>query len=173
MAFRLEIAPSVTLSIDEPIAQDLLDQLLAHGLRGSGDPAPTAAVALEILGDDHALWSDHSGGSGHSSQPEWAPGDQERAEVFYAGVNGKAKVLLDLFIDRPGRRLGTDEIRRLAPDVFGSDHSIAGSLNGLRKLKEASGRRYPFYWWKGTPTRYAMKPSVATLFEKARARVSR
>jgi hypothetical protein len=166
MAFRLEIAPSVTLAIDEPIAQGLLDQLLAQGLRGSGSSPPMVS-APEVLADDHALWNDHSGGSGHSSQ-EWGLGDEERAEVFYAGVSGKAKVLLDLFIDRPGRRLSTDEIRRLAPNVFGSDHSIAGSLNGLRKLKEASGRRYPFYWWKGTRARYAMKPSVAALFEQAR-----
>ena len=33
-----------------------------------------------------------------------------------------------------------------------------------------SGRRYPFYWWRGngSPTRYAMKPAVAELFRQAR-----
>lgn len=172
MAFYIELAPSIKLAVDEPAAQALLDQLLALGLRGSTDPAPTPS-APELLTDDHALWNDHSGGDGHRKAKEWAPGDEERAEVFYAGVSGKAKVLLDLFIDRPGRLLDTDEIRRLAPEVFRSDHSIAGSLNGLRKLREASGRRYPFYWWRGMPTRYAMKPSVAALFGKARTRVGR
>ena len=45
----------------------------------------------------------------------------------------------------------------------------AATENGLYRSHQASGRRYPFYWWEGRPTRYAMKPSVAVLFRQARA----
>src|SRR5262249_39497928 len=41
----------------------------------------------------------------------------------------------------------------------------------MRMAQTASGRRYPFYWWSsrnGSPTTYAMKPSVAALFRQAR-----
>ena len=78
-----------------------------------------------------------------------------------------------LLIDQPGRRLSTVKIRRLAPDVFDSDYAIAGSIKGLAKATAASGRRYPFYWWKERPTSYAMKPGVAAVFAAARDRVGR
>lgn len=65
------------------------------------------------------------------------------------------------------------QIRRLAPDVFDSDYAIAGSIKGLAKATTASGRRYPFYWWKTRPTSYAMKPGVAAVFAAARDRVGR
>ena len=49
--------------------------------------------------------------------------------------------------------------------------SVSGSLSALNRPHADSGRRYPFYWWKGTggePTQYAMKPHVAALFHAAR-----
>jgi hypothetical protein len=174
MAFRVDLGSEAILHLDDAAAQRVLEQLVAQGLSidtvdGSGGSSPPAATSP--LPDNHPYWNEHSGGPGHTLDNEWESGDQQKAETFYAGVSGKAKVLLDHLIDRPGRLVGAEEIRRLFPDVFASDHSVAGSLNGLRKLKEASGRRYPFYWWKGVPTRYGMKPSVAHLFDAARTRL--
>lgn len=36
-------------------------------------------------------------------------------------------------------------------------------ISGLHRAHQESVRRYPFYWWFGNPTSYAMKPSVAVL----------
>jgi hypothetical protein len=78
---------------------------------------------------------------------------------------------MDLLMDRPGQVLDVDEIVEILPDVFDGSRSIAGALNGLRLPRAASGRRYPFYWWEGNPSRYAMKPSVAEVFRQARRKL--
>jgi len=144
--------------------------MISAGFFPSGAERRTAP---EQFGDDHQIWSSHSGGSGHYANPEWEREDFDPAEAYYAQVRGKAKVFLDLLIDHPGQRLSTDQIRRLAPDVFDNDYAIAGSIKGLAKPTFSSGRRYPFYWWKARPTSYAMKPGVAALFAAARDRVGR
>lgn len=149
--------------------EDGLAQLGAAGF----SPAATDGGVGELFGDDHQVWASHSGGAGHHSEPEWDAGDAERAETYYAQVRGKAKIFLDLLIDHPGRRLSTDQIRRLTPNVFDSDYAIAGSIKGLANATSASGRRYPFYWWKDRPTSYAMKPGVAAVFAAARERIGR
>jgi hypothetical protein len=62
----------------------------------------------------------------------------------------------------------------LGGDAFAGAHAIAGSLQPLERLRVASGRRYPFYWWSSRTgsTRYAMKRSVAELFRLARVALS-
>ena len=55
-----------------------------------------------------------------------------------------------------------------ASPEFSSINSVAGALNGMRIPRERAGRRYPFYWWAGTPSKYGMKSSVAALFAQAR-----
>lgn len=168
MALTLRLSDSLTLRVDDDTAAALATQLGAAGF-GLDTETSATGVGDEAFSDDHVIWSRHTGGSGHFAEPEWTAADGQEAESFYAAVQGKARVFFDLLIDRPGQRLSTDDIRRLAPGVFGNDHSIAGSVNGLSKAKDASGRRYPFYWWQERPTRYAMKPSVAELFANARS----
>lgn len=169
MATTLHLTDHIELRIDDDTAQALAEQLHAAGFSttasavGPGDSSQT-------YDDGHPIWDRHSGGSGHYAKPEWAPGDEPLAEAYYASVHGKARTFLDLLIVHPGRRFSTDELRRFAPGVWVSDHSIAGSVKGLSKSQQASERRYPFYWWQDRPTRYGMKPGVAALFEHARQR---
>lgn len=170
MATKLRLTEQIELRIDDDTARGLAQQLRDAGL-WPADEAAGPNPGREVFPDDHPIWRRHSGGSGHSAQPEWHADDLDAAEAFYAAVHGKARTFLDLLIERQGQRLSTDDIRRLAPDVFDNDHAIAGSVKGLSKPTQASGRRYPFYWWQERPTRYGMKPGVAALFEAARRRV--
>jgi hypothetical protein len=168
----ITLSPAVTVQLTPPAAADLLRQLQAALPGSNAAPIDTARGTTQMLEDDHPLWDRHSGGSGHQGR-EWTLADLTEAEAFYASVKGKAKTkpLFDLLIDRPGQPLDTEEIIEILPGLFQSSRSIAGALNGLRLAKEASGRRYPFYWWAGNPTRYAMKPSVAELFRQARRKL--
>lgn len=141
---------------------------LAQRIRGQLDGTSSVGAAV-VLDDDHPLWAQHTGLEGHRVPPEWdSAADLALAQAFYQRIGGKARVLVDLLIDRPGQQLTVDDLCELAPEVFSGSRSVAGSINGLVAAHQASGRRYPFYWWEGRPTRYAMKPSVATLFESAR-----
>ena len=166
----IALSPAVTVQLTPPAAADLLRQLQTALQDGNAAPVDTARGATQILDDDHPLWNRHSGGSGHQG-PEWTLADLTEAEAFYASVKGKAKPLFDLMIDRPGQPLDVEEIIEILPDLLQNSRSIAGALNGLHLPKEASGRRYPFYWWAGNPTRYAMKPSVAEVFRQARRKL--
>lgn len=126
-----------------------------------------------VLPDDHLLWEHHSGLGGHRDHPEWDPeSDLATAQAFYRLIKdkakAKAKAFLDLLIDHPGQQLSVEDMCRLTGGVFSGARSIAGSISGLHRSYQASGRRYPFYWWEGQPTCYAMKPSVAKLFLQAR-----
>ncbi|MEU7908812.1 DUF6416 domain-containing protein [Actinoplanes sp. NPDC049118] len=96
------------------------------------------------------------------------------AEAFYAQVAGGAEIIVDLLIDHPGRRLSVAEISTSSGNALAGAHAIAGSLQPLERLRVASGRRYPLYWWSAGPgrTRYAVKPSVAELFRQARITLS-
>lgn len=167
-----ELSDWITLRLPRTAAIDV-HRLLGEALGVSDEQTTTNDAALGLfLRDDHPLWSRHSGGTGHSGDPEWdVATDLRRATTFYRPVAGKGKVFLDLLIDHAGYQLDADQIVQLAPETFAGSRSIAGSINGLRKAQEASGRRYPFYWWKGDPAQYAMKPSVADLFRRARALV--
>ena len=128
------------------------------------------------LGDDDPLWGQHDGGSGHRDYPEWSEDDGERAAVFYAAIPARARLFLDLLIDHPGGQLDGDWLGdRLMEGGNTSNlrRQVSGALSGLHAAHAASGLRYPFYWWRenGAPTRYAMKPSVARLFRRARRAV--
>jgi Protein of unknown function DUF262/Family of unknown function (DUF6416)/Protein of unknown function (DUF1524) len=150
------------------------DQTLAKLAERLEGQAPSSAAAErrtnQALDDDHPLWDRHAGGSGHDG-PEWTLADLAKAEAFYASLQGKAKAFMDLVMDRPGQVLDVDEIVEILPDVFDGSRSVAGALSGLHLPREASGRRYPFCWWEGNPSRYAMKPSVAEVFRQARRKL--
>jgi hypothetical protein len=171
--YVLTLAPGVTLHVDESIAWSLRHQLAA-GATEAQDPeredGSEGRRTARVLGDDHPYWERHTGLEGHRGQ-EWEPADSAQAEAFYAVIAGKARVFIDLLIDHPGQLLAVDDICRLRPDDFSGSRSIAGALNGLRTAHLASGRRYPFYWWAGSPTHYGMKPLVAALFGQARHRI--
>lgn len=131
-------------------------------------PDLAAVQTFLVLDDDHPMWTQHAGLDGHRIKPEWTLADLERAQAFYGEIDGKAKILLDLLIDHPGCVLSVDDLRRLSGGVFTNSFSVAGSTRHLHGSYQESGRRYPFYWWKGKPSSYAMKPSVAKLFHQAR-----
>ncbi|MGW9477787.1 GmrSD restriction endonuclease domain-containing protein [Saccharomonospora azurea] len=163
--------PEVTSEDSNPMISITDSEVLAV----SGDrlvellPRPDVSGILS-LPDDHPLWDLHSGGDGHR-MPDWNPSeDIELAQSFYQAVEGKAKVLLDILIDHPGRLFTAQEICSTAGDtVFTNSHSVAGSLQGLAKPREESRLRFPFCWWQGPPTRYAMRSDIAALFRRARS----
>ncbi len=160
---RLPLASDVVLYVSQEVAERITQQLGASTRDVAGQTGRS-------FPDDHSIWTKHSGGDPHRGLPEWELGDEDRAETYYGLLTSKPKAhaLLDLLIDRPGHLLTTDEIQAALPDVFQNSRSIAGSINGMTVLTEHSGRRYPFYWWEGSPSRYGMKPSVAELFRRAR-----
>ena len=128
------------------------------------------------LGDNDPFWDQHSGGSGHTAYPEWSPADGALAAELYASTHDKTRLFLDLLIDRPGELV---ESTWIAEQMIGSANGadkragprvVARSIWNMRQAQMASGRRYPFKWWRGQkrmPTRYAMKPTVAALFRQA------
>jgi hypothetical protein len=127
------------------------------------------------LKDDDPLWAQHDGGSGHRDDPDWNETDAPRASAFYATTKGRGKAFLDLMIDRPGELLDADwiasQIAGPSTDGRADRQIVARALRDLRAAQTASGRRYPFYWWSGrngSPTQYAMKPTVAGLFRRVR-----
>jgi hypothetical protein len=165
MPISLTLAPGIELRIDETAAGRLHEDL--SEILGESVPAIGG-----VLPDDHPRWAAHSGGSGHDG-PEWSDADAALAEAFYASVRGKAKIFFDALLDRPGRELTVDDIVAVSGGQLTSSFSVAGAINGLRLPHNESGRRYPFCWWAGTPTSYAVKPSVAALFNAARAKGGR
>lgn len=121
------------------------------------------------------MWDHASGGSRNEPGREWTMNDLAEAAITLDAVSGKkAGIFVELLLDHPGRLFTSDEIIAAAPDSFASPYAVAGSLNGFRKHVERAGRVYPFYWWeggrRGVPTRYAVRPSVAAVFNAARHR---
>jgi transposase-like protein len=130
------------------------------------------------LSDDDPLWEQHDGGNLHRDFPEWSAADGSLAEAFYVTTRGRARAFLDVLMDRPGEQLNADIV---ADQVVGQEltgparHMVARTLRDMGAAQAASGRRLPFYWWRGrhgAPTRYAMKASVAALFRQAQLAAS-
>lgn len=168
MTVQLKLPGGITLGVDRAQAAALGAQIATLGLQQSTTTQPSSGGGPAIP-DDHPIWEQHSGGDPHSVAPEWSSDDLPLAEAFYAGLKGKALTFFDILIDNPGQTLTVDDISALAPkNVLPNKFSIAGSISGLRKAHEQSGRRYPFYWWEGAPAKYAMKLGVALLFSRAR-----
>jgi hypothetical protein len=133
-----------------------------------GRDAPEHAPNLLILDDEDPMWDQHAGLEGHRRKPEWTADDQQDVRTFYENVRGKGKIFLDILIDHPGHVLSVDELCALSKGNFTGSHSVAGAVSGLYRAYDSSEHRYPFYWWSGNPTTYAMKPIVAALFDHAR-----
>jgi len=128
-----------------------------------------------VLADDHVMWDHASGGNRNDASRQWTMNDIAEAAITLDAVKGKkAGVFFDLLLDHPGQLFTSADLVAAAPDVFASAYAVAGSLNGFRKHVDRAGRVYPFHWWEGdsegTPTRYAVRPSVAAVFNAARQR---
>ncbi|WP_421119850.1 DUF6416 domain-containing protein [Aquihabitans daechungensis] len=165
MNYTLNLSPGVDLVVEDVAAIRLLEQLT----EALGDPA--RLPSSKVLDDTDGRWDAHSGGTGHEG-PEWTERDLAEAEAFYAKLSGKGKLFFDLLLDRPGQQLSVDDLIAASAGEFTSSFSVAGAINGLSLPHKASGRRFPFYWWKGTPTSYAVKVSVAAVFNAARAKAA-
>jgi hypothetical protein len=163
MTYTLTLSPGIDLVLEDIAAIRILEQLT----EALGDP--TRLSSSKVLDDTDGRWEAHSGGAGHDG-PEWTERDLAEAEAFYAKLRGKGKLFFDLLLDRPGQQLSVDDLIAASGGEFTSSFSVAGAINGLRLPRKASGRRYPFYWWEGTPTSYAVKVSVAAVFNAARTK---
>lgn len=149
------------------VLEQLQDQLRSRS--ESGSPAARPAPMPLLLSDGHPMWDKHSGG-GRDGE-EWdLSNDLERAETLYYSTPPNVRFFLDLLMDHPGQLLNADEICERSEGRFTGRSSLSGALNGIAKPYRESHRNYPFYWWKGDPSQYAMKPTVAELFRQARTR---
>lgn len=162
MNVRLDLGAGVSLELDPRTARRALDQLTGQ-LEATPPQDPTR------LPDDHPIWGRSSGGAGHDGNP-WTSADEALAETFYRAVSGKGRLFFDILLDRPGQLITSDEIVEASGGVLTSSRSVAGAIKGLYVAHKESDRTYPFNWWEGQPTRYAVRPSVADLFNKARAK---
>jgi hypothetical protein len=133
--------------------------------------AADAAVAggAKIIGDDHPMWSLHSGGARHDG-PDWKSEDAHLAEA-QGRLPRLTRVFHDALVDHPGQVLSVEDLAVATSGELASSRVIAGALSGYVQWCERIDRRFPFYWWEGRDgesSRYAMQPRVAALFRSAR-----
>ncbi|WP_431783604.1 DUF6416 domain-containing protein [Streptomyces chumphonensis] len=158
---RLGLSPAQAWAVLEQLENGLEE-------RRDVDAPPNRPFPLHRwLDDDDPTWDRHSGGG--RDVGEWdVSKDLERAATLYASTPANVRYFLDFLADRPGRLLDADEIWERSEGRFTGRSSLSGALSGIAEPYRASHRNYPFYWWKGEPSQYAMKPSVAELFRTAR-----
>lgn len=157
----VQLGQGSALQLSTHAAQQLLTQL-----RELLEPAQQSEP-LEVLPEEHPMWEHHSGGFRHQ-RPRWTLDDLHEARLTLRNLSPKARVFFDIMLEEPGRLLTSTEIIDRAPDVFASASAIAGALNGFTSHADRADRPLPFYWWAGPPARYAVRPSVADVFIRAR-----
>ena len=160
-AISVDLGQGSALTLSTHAAQKLFAKLRKH-LEPSGQSEP-----LEVLPEAHPMWDHHSGGDRHS-RPQWAVEDLDEARVTLRGLSPKTRVFFDIVLSEPGRLFTSTEIIDREPDVFASPSAVAGALLGFTRHADRAGRPLPFYWWEGSPTRYAVRPSIAEVFLRAR-----
>lgn len=131
--------------------------------------APAISGGPMIIGDDHPMWSLHSGGPRHDG-PEWGPSDGKLAQT-QAQLPPLTSVFHQTLVDHPGQLLSVEELAAVTDGALTNSRVIAGALSGYVQWCERLNRRFPFYWWEGRngdSARYAMKPRIADLFRAAR-----
>lgn len=167
----INLESGMALSMSPPQAENILEQLQNQLRDRQETSAPAAGPAPKSLqlSDGHPMW-DKSSGGGRDGKDWDLSNDLERAETLYHSVTPNVRFFLDFLMDRPGQLLDADEICEHSEGRFTKRSSLAGSLNGIAKPHRESQRNYPFYWWEGDPSQYAMKPVVAELFRRARTR---
>lgn len=119
-----------------------------------------SAAVDDAMSDSDPRWSKHSGGRAHAG-PDFGPGDEEIARTLLAALSPRARTAFDYLLARPGIEVGADELAGVI-GVRGAAGVAAAlaSFNACRQL----GRSFPFRWWKGNPSTYAVKRSVADVF---------
>jgi len=134
-------------------------------------PSRQLSEGRMTLPEDHPMWEHHSGGGRHGGKPWTMPVDLDGARQLRRHLAGKAcGVFFDMILVEPGRLFTSQEIVDANPEVFSSASAVAGSLAGFVKPGEELDRAFPFTWWEGAdggPTRYAIRPSVASIFVAA------
>jgi Family of unknown function (DUF6416) len=108
----------------------------------------------------------------HEAQP-WSAADAEQAAWLYRKLAPPARELFDLLADRPGSRIGGEEVARQLGLDKGS-HGVAGILAWPGRYSRHLGRVLPIAT-EGRPdggTDYYMDPATAELFRSARERSS-
>jgi hypothetical protein len=139
---------------------------VAAQLAGAGIAAEAAGPGKPlIIGDDHPMWSLHSGGDRHTG-PDWGDADERLAQT-QDRLPPLTAVFHKILVDHPGRVLSVEDLAELSDGQLSSSRVIAGALSGYVNWCERLDRRFPFYWWEGRngeSAKYAMQPRVARLF---------
>jgi hypothetical protein len=139
---------------------------VAAQLAGAGIVVETAEPGKPlIIGDDHPMWSLHSGGDRHTG-PDWEDGDEHLAQT-QDRLPRLTAVFHKTLVDHPGWVLSVEDLADLTNGQLSNSRVIAGALSGYVNWCERLDRRFPFYWWEGRnggSAKYAMQPRVALLF---------
>ncbi len=131
---------------------------------------PTASLVSVTdpmtLEENHPMWQHYSGGSRESGMA-WTMSDAiEDAKALRRHLPSMGSTFFEMLLAEPGRLFTSQEIMDAHP-MFDKPQTISGCLSGFSKPCRESGRPLPFFWWdgkKGTPSRYAVRPSVARVF---------
>ncbi|MFZ3468061.1 DUF6416 domain-containing protein [Streptomyces sp. 4.24] len=90
---------------------------------------------------------------------------------MYAKTPIQARAILDALIDNSGRAMNHIEIAEhvaTRTDItLVGPHFVSTQLKHLGAVP-GDDRRFPFEWWEGKPSTFAMRPHVAALFAYAR-----
>lgn len=169
MGAEIEIrVGGVGLVLSRTDAASVAAQLAEAGI------AAIAAIpgGIPVIGDDHPMWSLHSGGSRHDG-PDWGPGNEDLAlaQSQYR-LSPQTAIFHRVLVDHPGELMSVEDLERLTGGALAGSRAVAGALTGYVRWCERLGRRFPFYWWEGRggeSTRYAMQSRVSALFRTARS----
>lgn len=163
--------PIDTIAAGPIYDRDVLEHHAATRTRTPGRPKKEKEQLPVYLDDDHPKWSQHDGESGHDG-PEWMAGDHDAALAYYQVLSKTAQQIFDYLRATPGRPVPCNEIvERFNLNSDGTKNNpnvLAGYMNTTGRARRESGRRFPFYWWETDEgASYAVKPSVADLFDDA------
>ncbi|WP_407939514.1 DUF6416 domain-containing protein [Nocardia terrae] len=102
-----------------------------------------------------------------ATQP-WTPSDADLAAEVWDRLSDKARALLSVLVDAPGREFSGQELAELL-GLSGSQ-SAAGILSRPSRLCAEAGRGYMWRWRypDGQPCVYSMDEDIAALFRGAR-----
>ncbi|MBV8712900.1 MAG: hypothetical protein JOY56_14025 [Solirubrobacterales bacterium] len=110
----------------------------------------------------------------HDDVRDWSAEDAQEAAWLYRKLAPPARELFDVLADRPGGRIGGEQLaRRLALEK--GSHGVAGVLAWPGRYSRHLGRVLPIAT-EGRPdggTDYYMEPEIAGLFKAARDRPRR
>ena len=108
------------------------------------------------------------------AQAEWRTTDHEAAVALWQQLDDRRRRLLGVFVERPGRRLRSDELVRLSGAAT-NPKALVGLLAHVAGLSEQLGRAWPWQYdyplGSSKPAVYWFEPDIAEMFAKARTLV--